>query len=107
MPRPAFSFALLLTALIMTAACGAARAAAIQDPDMVVLPDPNPATAVHFPPGAATAGAARISPALDEAVSQDCSARNPCALATPALSDAAGPKPGQRVGARQRVRRSG
>ena len=49
MPRPAFSFALLLTALIVTAACGAARAAAIQDPDMVVLPDPDPAS-YHYTP---------------------------------------------------------
>lgn len=109
MPRPALPLALCLGALIVAADSGAAYAAAIQDPDMVVLPDPDPAKAVHFPPGAATAGAARIGPALDKADPQSCSADNPCAVVTPAPSDAAVavPKAGQRVGARPRVRRSG
>lgn len=100
---------LLLTVLAMAVGCSDGQAAPIQNPDMVVLPAPDPAQAVHFPPGTATAGVAAIGPALDrvDITTHDCSPLNPCALATPAISDAALPKPRQQVGERQRVRRPG
>jgi hypothetical protein len=109
--RLALPSALLLAVLVQAAGCGASLAAAIQDPNMVVLPDPDPARAVHFPASTATAGVAHIGPALDRARigTHDCSALNPCALATPALSDAAVtvPRPPERVGARRRARQPG
>jgi hypothetical protein len=111
MSRPALPAVLLLTVLIQVAGCGAGMAAAIQDPDMVVLPDPDLAQAVRFPPSAATAGVATIGPALDQADirTHDCSARNPCALAVPTMSGAAvaDPKPSERLGARRRMRQPG
>ena len=98
---------LLLTVLAMAVGCSDGQAAPIQN--LVVLPAPDPAQAVHFPPGTATAGVAAIGPALDrvDITTHDCSPLNPCALATPAISDAALPKPRQQVGERQRVRRPG
>lgn len=100
---------LLLTVLIMAVACGTGQASPIKGPDMVVLPAPDPAQAVHFPPGASTAGVAHIGPALDKAeiTTHDCSPLKPCALATPAISDVAGPKPRQQLGERKRARRPG
>lgn len=85
---------------------GVSLAAAIQDPNMVVLPDPDLATAKHFAPGASTAGVAHIGPALDKVQirSHDCSPTNPCALPPPAISDAAIVPPKRQ---RQRMRASG
>ena len=89
----------------------AALAAAIADPNMVVLPDPDPAKAAHFDPRSATAGVAFIAPALDKADihTAGCSALSPCAMPTPARSDAAVtvPTPTERVSDRRRVRRRG
>jgi hypothetical protein len=96
---------LLLTVLIMAVACGTGQASPIQNPDMAVLPAPDPAQAVHFPRGTSTAGVAHLAPALDRAdiTTHDCSPLKPCALATPALSDS--PRARQQLGARQRLRR--
>lgn len=98
---------LLLTVLAMAVGCGTGQASPIQNPEMVVLPAPDPAKAVYFPPAASTAGVAQIGPALDRAdvTTHDCSPLNPCALATPARSDI--PNPRQRLGERQRARRPG
>ena len=107
MSRLSFPALLLLSALALAAGCGASLAAAIQDPDMVVLPDPVLPKAVRFPAGAATQGAARIGPALDKAgvSASGCSALNPCAVADPSGSDATAPR--QQLGERKRTRRSG
>ena len=111
MSRPALPLVLLLSALILAAGCGASLAAGIKDPDMVLLPDPDPAQAAHFPAGAATAGVAYIGRALDKSDirTHDCSALSPCALPTPALSDTAVavPQPPERMGVRRRVRQPG
>ena len=98
---------LLLTVLAMAVGCSAVQASPIADPDMAVLPAPDPAKAIYFPPAASTAGVAEIGPALDRAdvTTHDCSPLNPCALATPARSDV--PLPRQQLGERQRVRRPG
>lgn len=99
---------LILLLLALTALeCGAGQASAIKDPDMAVLPAPDPAQAVHFPPGTSTAGVAYIGPALDrnDVSTHGCSPLNPCALAAPVTSDTATPKLG--LGERQRVRRPG
>jgi hypothetical protein len=109
MSRPAFS-ALLLSAVLLLAASCEALATTIQDPDMVVLPDPVLSKSVRFPASAATAGVARIGPALDQANPRaaGCSARKPCAVATPASSDAAMVAPArQRVSKNRRVRQAG
>jgi hypothetical protein len=52
MSRPCFSAVLFLTLSLQAAGCGAALAAAIQNPDMVVLPDPDLSKAARFPAGA-------------------------------------------------------
>lgn len=110
MSRPGFPAVLFLALSLQAAGCDAALAAAIQNPDMVVLPDPDLSKAVRFPANAATAGAARISPALDEVDihARDCSPLNPCALATPAgPDDAAIPSTPQRVSKNRRARHAG
>ena len=95
MSRPRFSTVLFVAVLLQAAGCAAALASTVQDPDMVVLPDPVLAKAARFPAGAATAGSARIGPALDtaEVHARGCSARNPCALPTPAGPDTAVTQP--------------
>ena len=110
MSRFRFSTLLFLALSLQAAGCGAAVAAAIQNPDMVVLPDPDLAKAARFPPRAATAGAARISPALDEVDihARGCSPLNPCAVPTPAgPADAAAPSTPQRVSKNRRARHVG
>jgi hypothetical protein len=107
MSRPGF-FALLFLALV--AGHGAALAAAIQNPDMAVLPDPVLSNAARFPASAATAGAARVSPALDkvDVRTRGCPPANPCALPTPAGPDAAAAQPvPQRVSKNRRARQAG
>jgi hypothetical protein len=108
MSRPAFP-AFLLSVVLLQAGCGVTLASTIQDPDMVVLPDPVLSKSVRFPASAATAGVARMSPALDQTSphASGCSALNPCALATPASSDAAAIAPRQRVSKNRRVRQAG
>lgn len=105
MSRPAFPAVLLLTLL---AGGGSALAAAIQNPDMVVLPDPDPSKAARFPARAATQGEARIGPALDrvDIGLRGCSPLNPCALAEPDHAAMMAP-PAQRIGERRRSRRPG
>jgi hypothetical protein len=102
MLRPVFALT-LLAALILSA--GGSFAAAIQDPNMVVLPDPDLSKAARFPAGAATQGQAHISPALDKADvrSGGCSALNPCALAEPD-HDAMAMPPQPRESERHRAR---
>jgi hypothetical protein len=108
MSRPGFSTVLFLALSLQAAGCGAALAAAIQDPDMVVLPDPDLSKAARFPAGAATAGVAHIGPALDEVHARGCSLRNPCALPAPAGPDAAAAQPTrQRLSKNRRVRQAG
>lgn len=110
MSRPCFSAVLFLTLSLQAAGCGAALAAAIQNPDMVVLPDPDLSKAARFPAGAATAGVAQISPALDTADvhARGCSARNPCAVSTPAGPDTAVTQPArQQLSKNRRIRRAG
>jgi len=110
MSRPGFFSLLFLALSLQVAGHGAAQAAAIQDPDMVVLPDPDLSKAARFPARAATAGVAQVSPALDQTNvrTSGCSARNPCALPTPAGPDAAAVQPvQQRVSKNRRLRRTG
>ena len=109
MSRPGFSTVLFLALSLQAAGCGAALAAAIQDPDMVVLPDPVLAKAARFPAGAATAGVAHIGPALDDVDvhARRCSARNPCALPTPAGPDTAVTQPARQLSKNRRVRQAG
>jgi len=110
MSRPHFSMVLFLVLSLQAVGCGAALAAAIQNPDMVVLPDPDLSKAARFPAGAATAGVAQVSPALDkvDVQARGCSAANPCALPTPAGPDAAAAQPvQQRVSKNRRLRRAG
>ena len=110
MSRPGFSTVLFLALSLQAAGCGAALAAAIEDPDMVVLPDPVLSKAARFPTGAATAGAAQVSPALDEADvhARGCSALNPCALPTPAGPDTAVTQPTrQQLSKNRRIRHAG
>ncbi len=110
MSRPGFSILLFLALSLQAAGCGAALAAAIENPDMVVLPDPDLSKAARFPAGAATAGVAHIGPALDdvEVHTRGCSALNPCALATPAGPDTAVTQPArQQISKNRRVRRAG
>ncbi len=108
MSRAVFPAVLFVMLLAEAAGCGASLAAAIQDPDMVVLPDPDLSKAVRLPAGAATAGTAHISPSLDQAAVRGCSALNPCALAEPGRSDAAMAAPSQpRQGERRRIRQPG
>jgi hypothetical protein len=110
MSRPGFSTIVFLALSLQAAGCGAALAAAIQDPDMVVLPDPVLSKAARFPASAATAGVAHIGPALDDVDvhARGCSALNPCALPTPAGSDDAAVQPArQRVSKNRRVRHAG
>jgi hypothetical protein len=100
MSRHRFSTVLFLALSLQAAGCGAALAAAIEDPDMVVLPDPDLSKAARFPAGAATAGEAQIGPALDtaEVHARGCSALNPCAVTQPMR---------QQLSKNRRVRRAG
>ena len=110
MSRPRFSTILFLALSLQAAGCSAALAAAIQDPDMVVLPDPDISKAARFPASAATAGVAHIGPALDDVDvhARGCSALNPCALPTPAGPDTAVTQPvRQQPGKNRRVRQAG
>ena len=110
MLRPRFFAVLFLALSLRAAGCGAALAAAIRDPDMVVLPDPDLSKAARFPAGAATAGVAHIGPALDEVDvrARGCSPRNPCALPTPAGPDDVAAQPRrQRLSKNRRVRQAG
>lgn len=110
MPRPPFSAVLFLMLLAEAAACGAVRAAAIQNPEDVVLPDPDLSKAARFPSGAATAGEARIGPAMDKSDVRagGCSPINPCAVTGPVSSDAAMAAPSQpRQGEHRRIRQPG
>jgi len=110
MSRPGFSIVLFLALSLQAAGCGAALAAAIENPDMAVLPDPDLSKAARFPAGAATAGEARISPALDEADvhARGCSALSPCALAAPAGPDTAVTQPArQQISKNRRTRQAG
>ena len=110
MSRPRFSAALFLALSLQAAGCGAALAAAIEDPDMVVLPDPVLSKAARFPASAATAGVAHIGPALDDVDvhARGCSALNPCALPTPVGQDTAVTQPvRQQPGKNRRVRQAG
>ena len=109
MPRALFYSVLFLSTLVQ--GVGTSFATTIQDPDMVVLPDPDLAKAPRLGPASATAGVAYIPPALDKADigNAGCSALNPCALATPARSDVslAAPVPRQKMGERQRPAHAG
>ena len=110
MSRPRFSTILFLALSLQAAGCGAALAAAIENPDMVVLPDPDLSKAARFPAGAATAGVAHIGPALDDVDihARGCSPLNPCALPTPAgPDDAAAQQTRQRVSKNRRARHAG
>jgi hypothetical protein len=110
MSRPGFSTVLFLALSLQAAGCSAALAAAIQDPDMVVLPDPDLAKAARFPASAATAGMAHVGPALDDmdVHARGCSPLNPCALPTPAGPDDAAAQPTrQRVSKNRRIRQAG
>jgi hypothetical protein len=110
MSRPRFYAVLFLALSLQAAGCGAALAAAIQNPDMVVLPDPDLSKAARFPAGAATAGVAHIGPALDDVAlhARGCSPRNPCALPTPAGPDDAAAQPTrQRLSKNRRIRQAG
>src|SRR5581483_9808937 len=110
MSRPRFAALLLMALSLQAAGCDAALASTIHDPELVVLPDPVLSKSVRFPASAATAGAARVSPALDQVNirTSACSPRNPCALAAPAGPDAvAAQPPRQRLSKNRRVRRAG
>ncbi|HZQ40515.1 MAG TPA: hypothetical protein VFA87_06970 [Rhizomicrobium sp.] len=110
MSRPRFSAVLFLLLSLQAAGCGAGLAAGIQNPDMVVLPDPDLSKAARFPAGAATAGVAHIGPALDDVDirARGCSPRNPCALPTPAGPDDAAAQPArQRLSKNRRLRHAG
>ena len=110
MSRSGFSTVLFLALSLQAAGCGAALAAAIQDPGMVVLPDPDLAKAARFPAGAATAGVAHIGPALDEADvhPRGCSPLSPCALPTPAGPDDAAAQPTRpQLGKNRRAHQAG
>ena len=110
MSRPGFSTVLFLALSLQAAGCGTAFAAAIENPDMVVLPDPVLSKSARFPAGAATAGVAQIGPALDtaEVHARGCSALNPCALAAPAGPDTAVTQPArQQLSKNRRTRQAG
>jgi len=110
MSRPGFSAVLFLALSLQAAGCGPSLAAAIQNPDMVVLPDPDLSKAARFPASAATAGVAHIGPALDDVDihARGCSPRNPCALPMPAGPDDAAAQPTrQRLSKNRRVRQAG
>jgi hypothetical protein len=110
MSRRRFSAVLFGALSLQAAGCGASLASSIQNPDMVVLPDPDLSKAARFPARAATAGIARVSPALDkvDVEARGCSPTNPCALPTPPGPDAAAARPvPQRVSKNRRVRHAG
>jgi hypothetical protein len=109
MSRSRFSTILFLALSLQAGGGGAAVAAAIQDPGMVVLPDPDLSKAARFPASAATAGVAHIGPALDEVDvhARGCSPRNPCALPTPAGPNDAAAQPARQLSKNRRVRQAG
>ncbi|MGZ5929463.1 MAG: hypothetical protein ACXWLX_09630 [Rhizomicrobium sp.] len=110
MSGPRFFPILLLALSLHAAGSGTALAAAIQDPGMAVLPDPDLSKAARFPASAATAGVAHTGPALDDVDihARGCSPRNPCALPTPAGPDDAAAQPArQQLGKNRRGRQAG
>jgi hypothetical protein len=64
--------------------CQDSSETALGDPEPQAVQDPSLSTSRYFPPSLGTAGIAAIGPSAKAGHTVNCSARNPCALPTPA-----------------------
>jgi hypothetical protein len=64
--------------------CQDSSESALGDPTPPAVQDPSLSTSRYFPPSLGTSGVAAIGPSPKAGHAASCSARNPCALPTPA-----------------------
>lgn len=64
--------------------CQESSETALGDPAPQPVQDPSLSTSRYFPPSLGTAGIAAVGPSAKAGPAVTCSARNPCALPTPA-----------------------